>query len=51
MSIHAADGRVVQQTRSQTDRLDLDVRALPAGAYTIITSTTNTRSATRFIKH
>ncbi|MFZ1692272.1 MAG: T9SS type A sorting domain-containing protein [Flavobacteriales bacterium] len=51
VSIHAADGRVVQQTRSQTDRLDLDVRALPAGAYTIITSTTNTRSATRFIKH
>lgn len=51
VSIHAADGRVVQQTRSGTDRMDIDVRALPAGAYTIITSTNNTRSATRFIKH
>lgn len=50
--IHATDGRMVRDLgRLMTDRLELDVAGLPNGLYTVLSTTSNGNSASRFVKH
>lgn len=49
--IHAADGRVVMEPdRIATERTEIDVQALPAGLYTVISQGPEGQSAMRFVK-
>jgi hypothetical protein len=51
VTVHAADGRAVyHQGRIATDRLEIDVQQLPAGAYAVTSTTNTTRTTIRFIK-
>jgi hypothetical protein len=50
--IHATDGRMVRDLgRLMSDRLELDVAGLPNGLYTVLSTTSNGNSASRFVKH
>jgi hypothetical protein len=49
--IHAADGRVVRQPgRVSTGQLEISVVDIPAGLYTLSTTTNGQRSTLRFVK-